>query len=335
MNTTFPENAMSDLKERIKALVHDDLLAIEGALVAHLTPHYALVESIAGHVLFAGGKRLRPLLMLLSARICGDHSDEATAVSVLFEYLHAATLIHDDVVDEAAVRRGRPAAHTVFGPAESVLTGDFLLARSLSLAARTGLPRVIAVMAGITEDMSQGEIQQLANKGRLDLSEAEYMDVIDRKTAVMIRGACLTGALLAGADPERERALTDYGHCLGLAFQMADDLLDYTADTTTLGKNVGADLREGKLTLPIIYALSRANDADRIFMEGLMGQPVLDVDAFERFTGLLDHYGGLSYTRRLAGDYVDRAKKALDVFEPSRTRMILEMLADYALVRNT
>ncbi|GAB6097147.1 polyprenyl synthetase family protein [Desulfatiferula olefinivorans] len=324
----------TDLKDRIKALVADDLRLIEEALVAHLSPHYPLVESIAGHILFAGGKRLRPLLMLLSARICGDFSAEAVSISVLFEYLHAATLIHDDVVDVAAVRRGKPSAHTVFGPAEAVLTGDFLLARSLSLAARTGLPRVIAVIAKITEDMSQGEIQQLANKGRLDLSEAEYMDVIDRKTAVMIRGACLTGALLSGADPDREAALTDYGQSLGLAFQMADDLLDYTADTATLGKNVGADLREGKLTLPIIYALTRADRADRLWMEGLMGTSDLDVETFQRFIRLLDHYGGLSYTRRLAGDHVRRAKAALERFEPSRPRMILELLADYALVRN-
>lgn len=324
---------MTSLKEKIKSFVAEDLLKIEQALADNLDPHYDLVRAIAGHLLFSGGKRLRPLLMVLSARICGYGGNEDKAISVLFEYLHAATLIHDDLVDGASMRRSRTCAHLEYGNPQAVLTGDFLLARSLSLAARTGLPKVIAVIAQITEDMSQGEIKQLDNRGRLDLSEAEYMDVIERKTAVLIRGACRTGALIAGADAGREEALTQYGYSLGMAFQMADDLLDYTSDPATLGKEPGADLREGKLTLPVIYTLARAGFEDRSWMETLIRSGSFDTDDFIRFTRLIDHYGGLEYTQAMAEDYVDQAKQSLGLFEDSQTRALLFMLADYALVR--
>lgn len=333
MNTTCQVMPMNDLKDRIKFLVQDDLLAIEDALKENLNPYYDLVHDIAGHILFSGGKRLRPLLMVLSARLCGYIGNGDKAFSVLFEYLHAATLIHDDLVDEAAMRRGRPAAHIVFGNPEAVLTGDFLLARSLSLAARTGLPTVISIIAKITEDMSQGEIQQLRNKGRLDLSEQEYMDVIERKTAVLIRGACQSGALIAGAGSDQEQALTDYGYSLGMAFQMADDLLDYTSDSHTLGKDIGADLREGKLTLPIIHALSHADNQDRLWMEDIIRKQVCDTGEFQRFTTMIDRYGGLSYTQDMAVNHVQRAKRSLDLFGESETHTLLDMLADYALVR--
>lgn len=324
---------MSDLKEMIKSRIKNDLDAIEEELRTNLNPYYDLVESIAGHILYAGGKRLRPLLMVLSARICGYAGDYDKQFSVLFEYLHAATLLHDDLVDDADTRRGRPVAHHKFGNPEAVLTGDFLLARSLSLAAATGIPELISVIASITEDMSQGEIRQLRNKGRLDLTEAEYMDVIERKTATLIRGACRSGALIAGANSNRERALTNYGYSIGIAFQMADDLLDYTSDTETLGKDPGADLREGKLTLPVIHALEKATPEDRLAMETIISNTGFTTDEFMRLKQFLDTYNGLTYTYNKAVDHINQAKQAISVFEPSATRELLEMIADYALVR--
>lgn len=324
---------MSDLKEKIKALVATDLTEIEAALRDNLDPHYELVEKIAGHLLYSGGKRLRPLLMVLSARLCNYNGTDDKKFSVLFEYLHAATLLHDDLVDESAVRRGKKVAHLVFGNSETVLTGDFLLARSLSLAAATRKPDLISVIAKITEDMSQGEIQQLYNKGRLDLSEAEYTDVIERKTAVLIRGACHSGALIADADKQKADALIQYGYCLGIAFQLADDLLDYTADSESLGKETGADLREGKLTLPVIYALEKADAGDRDEMKKIIENETFSKKEFAYLTKLLEKYDGLSYTKEKAIDNINKAKKALLVFEESETRQILELLADYALVR--
>ncbi len=324
---------MSDLKSRILALVTDDLAAIETELEAHLTPHLPLVREVAGHILFSGGKRLRPLLLVLAARMCGYQGSYDTTFSVSLEYLHAATLLHDDLIDEAAMRRGRPVAHTVYGNATTILVGDFLLARALSLAAGTGNIDIIKVVAGITEDMSQGEIHQLSRKGDLALTEGEYREVIRRKTAVLFEGACRSAALLAGAPSDQTEALARYGANLGLAFQMADDLIDYTSDTAVLGKQAGADLREGKLTLPVIAALQAADPEDRRRMAAIIQNPDFTAEDFEALKAMLDRHGGLAYTRAKARAHVRTAKEALAFFTPSPTTEILNDLADFTLQR--
>lgn len=323
----------TDLKQKILNHVHKDFMAIESALKENLTPHLDLVAEVAGHLLFSGGKRLRPLLMVLCARICGYSGGREYFYSTLFEYLHAATLLHDDLVDGGKLRRGKAAAHTVFGSETAVLTGDFLLARALSIAAESDLPKVIHVIAGITENMSQGEILQLHRKGCLDLSEAEYMDIIRRKTAVLTEGACRVGAMISHAKSEAENALTDYGFHLGMAFQMADDLLDYTADTASLGKAVGADLREGKLTLPVIHALQNASGADRSRMEKIIAHNDFSSQDFGELLGLLITYGGIAYTRDRAEKHVAEAKKQLEIFPDSETRDLLGDIAGYSLQR--
>jgi len=324
---------MVDLKTKILEAVREDLEAINVALQANLDPHFDLTREVAGHILFSGGKRLRPLLMLLAARICEYKGDRAPAFAVIFEYLHAATLLHDDLVDEATVRRGQPVANSVWNNATAVLTGDFLLARSLSLAAETGNADVIHTIARITEMMSQGEIQQLHRKGDLTLTEADYMQVIECKTAVLFEGACRTGALVAGRNASDPQALADYGYNLGLAFQMADDLLDYTLDSATLGKAVGADLREGKLTMPVIHALEHAEPDDRRRMVNIIQNPDFSMEEFEALIVLLETYDGIGYTQNTARKYVDQAKQCLRGFKPSPTRDILEDIADYALER--
>jgi len=321
------------LKARILSRVEKDLAEVEAALHDNLNPNLALVSDIAGHLLFSGGKRLRPLLFVLSARMCGYGGRDAVSFSTIFEYLHAATLLHDDVVDKADMRRGKSAAHTRWGAPRVVLTGDFLLARSLSIAASTGLPGVINVIAGITEEMSQGEIDQMEKQGRVDLTEEEYMAVIQGKTAVLIQGACQSGAIVAGAGPEKEQALADYGYHLGVAFQMADDLLDYTAQAEELGKNPGADLREGKLTLPLIYALSQAVPDERAWMESVIRDPDFNESDFQRLVSMLHEYRGIDYTRERAGYHVEKAKESLGLFPASTPGEILAMLADYAVAR--
>jgi octaprenyl-diphosphate synthase len=324
---------MRELKLKILARVKDDLKAIEGELARNLRPHLDLVSEVAGHILFSGGKRLRPLLMVQSARLCGYEKDDDKKFSTIFEYLHAATLLHDDLVDGAPTRRGRPAAHAIWGNSTAVLVGDFLLARSLTIAADTGRPDLIRVIAEITENMSQGEIDQLAKKGRLDISEKEYMEVIRRKTSVLIQGACLSGAMIADASHETQEALSNYGFHVGVAFQMADDLLDYTADPQVLGKAVGADLKEGKLTLPVIYALQKASRVDRKRMEKIIVNDDFTGIEFEMLLGLLKQHGGISYTRRKAAAHILQAKEALSMFEPSETKEVLLNVADYALAR--
>lgn len=339
---------MSKLKERILAAVAPELGAIEAALEENLSPHLDLVREVAGHIIFSGGKRLRPLLTILSCRLCDPGGDKHTAAeaatyATIFEYLHAATLLHDDVVDEGVLRRGKPVAHSIWDPATVVLTGDFLLSRGLAIAAGTGLPQVIGVIARITEEMSQGEIQQLSRKGALDLTEAEYLTIIRRKTAVLFEGACQVGAQvvtgnsaaanLASTPGERESALAAYGFNLGMAFQMADDLLDYTLDSAALGKAVGADLREGKLTLPVIHALSEADAVKQKEMTAVISDPQFSQAAFVDLIADLETLGGIAYTRQRAEFYVNAAKQALSVFPEGPTKHILIDIADYALAR--
>jgi len=325
---------MTDLKHKILMQVKHDLEEIEIALEQNLNPYLDLVSQIAGHILFSGGKRLRPLLMVLSARICGYDGDYDKIFSTIFEYLHAATLLHDDLVDEATLRRGKPVANSIWGNAATVLVGDFLLARSLAIAAETKQPDVIKVVSGITENMSQGEIHQLMRKGSLDLTEAEYMEIIKRKTAVLFQGTCRAGALIANVSQTKETALSDYGFNLGIAFQMVDDLLDYTLDTATLGKEVGADLKEGKLTLPVIYSLKSADEKNRIRMENIIKNKNFSVNDFKTLIRMINKYGGQLYTQNLATEYVQNATEALAVFEHSKTKEVLLMIADYTLSRN-
>jgi len=289
---------MSDLKAKILGDVADELAAIETALRENLNPWAELAGEVAGHLLFSGGKRLRPLLMILAARACGTDRQDLVRYAVLFEYLHAATLIHDDLVDEAVMRRGKPAAHGVYGAPEAVLAGDFILARCLTITAETRNFAIIDEICGITEAMSQGEIQQLYNKGRMDLTEEEYLGVIERKTAVLLKGACVTGAHLSGQSEGMVEAMGQYGWHIGMAFQMADDLLDYTADLAALGKEPGADLREGKLTLPVIYALSKAGPEEKARMEAMMSNPDFTADAFAELVATLVRLDGIGYTER-------------------------------------
>ena len=324
---------MNDLKQKILSAVEDDLDDIEKALSDNLNPYLDLVSEVAGHILFSGGKRLRPLLMVLSARMCGYNGNYEKTFSTALEYLHTATLLHDDLVDDASLRRGKEVAHATYGNSISVLVGDYLLARALSISAGTGRLRVIQILAELTENMSQGEVHQLMRKGDINLTEDEYMEVIRRKTAVLFEAACRVSAIIADAPQEKEKALAEYGYNLGIAFQMADDLFDYTLQTSELGKEVGADLREGKLTLPVIYALKLAQSEDRDLMISIIKDQDFSTAEFEKLIDLLDKYGGLAYTKKSAAGYIDIAKKALSVFESSQTKETMIDIADYALVR--
>jgi octaprenyl-diphosphate synthase len=323
----------TNLKSQILQQVAPDLEQVEQALEENLAPRLDLVKQIAAHLLFSGGKRLRPLLFVHAARMCGYRGKDTILFSTIFEYLHAATLLHDDVVDGADIRRGRAAAHTLWPAAQVVLTGDFLLARALDIAARTQNPRLISVIAGITREMSEGEIDQLEKKGSKDLTQAQYMKIIERKTAVLIQGACQSGAILAGMPQEKETALANFGLHLGLAFQMADDLLDYTATAEQLGKNPGADMREGKLTLPLIYSLKKAGPKDREWMESLLADPRFDKARFDQLKEKLEALNGIAYTQKKAQDHVAKAKNALAVFDDSPSKTVLTLIADYAVRR--
>ncbi len=326
---------MNDLKNKILAENGNDLEKIEAELSENLKPYLDLVSDVAHHILFAGGKRLRPLLLVLSARLCGYQEEYAKTVSTALEYLHAATLLHDDIVDDAILRRGKTVAHSLYGNATTVLVGDFLLARALAICADSGKIKVIRIISDLTENMSTGEVHQLMRKGDVSLTEDEYLEVIRRKTAVLFQAACTVSAVIAEAPEEKEKALSDFGYNLGIAFQMADDLFDYTMDTAALGKEVGADLREGKLTLPVIHALKQANPADRDAMIKIIKNEAFSVDEFNALVELLKKNYGIAYTEKKAEFCIEKAKEALSVFEPSKTKDSLLDIANYALARST
>lgn len=326
---------MESLKERVLGLIEPDIENIEKALENNLSPNLELVREVAKHTLFSGGKRLRPVLMLMGSRICGRFGDDLYDYSVIFEYLHSATLIHDDVVDEAELRRGKKAAHMVYGAAAAVLTGDFLLARSLNIATRLRDTYIVDEVSKITQEMSQGEIHQLLNKGDISTTEEVYYEIIKRKTAVLIEGACRTGARIAKADKSKVEKLGMYGYHLGVAFQMADDLLDYVSDAKSLGKNAGADIGEGKLTLPLIHALKNCPDVEKTFIQQEIDKALKgESPDLKRILSLVEDYNGLSYTREAAQNHVNLAKDALSGFPDSKEKEILFLLADYSISRS-
>ncbi len=326
---------MSGLKPVLAERIQEDLKNIERELERNLNPHLGLIRETAGHLIFSGGKRIRPLLNILCGRLCGYTDPFINKFSTVIEFLHTATLLHDDVIDGASTRRGKPVAHSISGAPVTILVGDFLLARALGIASETHNPHIISVIADITEHMCQGEILQLTRKGDISLTESEYMDVITRKTGFLIQGACQTGAALAGATPETEARLARFGFHVGLAFQIADDLLDYIADSSVLGKTVGADLREGKMTLPVIYALSRANASDRDRMEKIILNKNFEETEFRSLLQLLHEYGGIEHGRRLARTHIEQAKDIMRAFDDCQTRETLMMIADHALERRT
>ena len=326
---------MKPLKERILTGAAADLAAIEKALADNLNPYLELCRTVAHHILFAGGKRMRPLLMVLAARACGSGGPEAVRLSTVFEYLHAASLLHDDVVDDSALRRGKPAAHTVHGAAVTVLVGDFLLARTCSIATETGVLPIIQTITDITGIMSEGEIMQLVGKGDVKRTEADYLDTIERKTAVLLAAACKVGGLFAGADGAGVQNLWNFGINLGIAFQMADDLLDYTGDTKSTGKPVGTDLREGKLTLPLIYALEKAETSERDEIIRIIGQGGFSDDEFGLVLSAVKRHGGLDYTLLSARKHAEKAKELLSDFPDNDGTRLLSLLADYSVERKS
>lgn len=315
------------------SLVKNDLQRIEAAVAQNLSSHVPFVSKVSRYVLFSGGKRIRPLLMILAARICGYHGDHKFDLATVFEYLHAATLLHDDVVDNAEVRRGKPPAKNIYGNQEVILVGDFLYSKSLLLSTLQGNIRIVEALLKATTLMAEGEVLQLLNTDNLEIGEDEYMQVIYRKTAVLMAAACQVGAILGNVSAEEEEALRSYGENLGIAFQLTDDILDYTATTEEFGKKAGNDLREGKLTLPLIYTLNQSEKFDGQKIKGVLFQDDIDQEDFVTVRGLVEKYGGFGYTYARAQESSEKAKTNLAIFPPSPTKDLLLDLADYILAR--
>ena len=302
-------SAKSILKE-----LEGEVAAINQALVDNLQSHVPLISQVGKHILLSGGKRIRPLLFLLSARMCGCQGAYLADFSTIFEYLHAATLLHDDVVDAADVRRGQSTANTIWGNQAVILVGDFLLSKALSLAVTTNQLRVLKVLAQATTMMAEGEILQLLHTSNLKINEQEYLEVVNRKTAILMSAACQIGAILGEVPPEQEEALTQFGLNLGITFQVVDDILDFTGNEREMGKPIGNDLKEGRITLPLIHALEQASPPDRERLQEMARN--LTPGMVPELRNLLDKYGALEHARKLAREYTLKAQANLKAFPP-------------------
>ena len=321
-------------KEKILSAISPDLEKIEAVLAKNFASYVPFINEVSRHILFAGGKRLRPLLMVLCARLAGKETDErAYRLSVLFEYLHAATLLHDDVVDQAEFRRGRRAAHHLWGNQAVILVGDFLYSRAIRIAVEEGNMDVLDVISRTTTLMSEGEVLQLLNLDNFSLDEEGYYEVIYRKTAVLISAACEVGGIYAGLEDDGRMALKRFGEYLGYAFQITDDLLDYVGVSKETGKDVGTDFKEGKVTLPFILAAENASDTDRKRLVSLLKDEEPTPAHFEEARELMAKYGAFERTREKARSFVEKALHELGRFEPSPTRALLEDLTRFILVR--
>jgi octaprenyl-diphosphate synthase len=318
----------------IRALVADDLKKVDAEIRDQLESDVALVSQVAQYIVGGGGKRLRPLTVLLAARTAGASAGSGhVKAAAIIEFIHTATLLHDDVVDESHQRRGRNTANDMFGSAASVLVGDFLYSRSFQMMVDIGLPRVMEVMANATNTIAAGEVLQLMNAGDPDTTEHRYLDVIYRKTARLFEAGAQVAAIVAGAPEGVERALTDYGRHLGIAFQLVDDALDYRGDSAALGKNLGDDLAEGKPTLPLIHALREGGPEQAAMIRRAIEEG--GTQDFGPIRAAIESTGGLDYTARLARSEADLAIQALADVPESACREALAALAEFAVARNS
>jgi octaprenyl-diphosphate synthase len=314
-------------------LIGGDLEAVNTRIVQHMQSPVALIPQLASHIVAAGGKRLRPMLTLAASRLSGYRGDRHVALAACVEFIHTATLLHDDVVDESGLRRGRASANAVWGNKASVLVGDFLFSRAFQLMVADGSLKVLDILCQASAVIAEGEVLQLVTSNDTETSEQAYLDVIQYKTAALFAAACRIGAVIAARPKVEEEALESYGLNLGIAFQLIDDVLDYSARQAELGKTIGDDFREGKITLPVILAFRRGDETERAFWR----RAVEDLDQRDedlaRAIALLDRHGALRDTIARAGHYGAIARDALGIFpDGAEKRALLESI-DFAIMR--
>ncbi|TLF49560.1 octaprenyl diphosphate synthase [Halomonas urmiana] len=328
-----PPSSSVTANSSLHAVVADDFAAVNRTILDQLASRIPLVETIGQYIIESGGKRLRPLLVLLAARSLGYEGDKHVTLATLVEFMHTSTLLHDDVVDESHMRRGKATANDSWGNAPSVLVGDFLYSRSFQMMVEVGSMRIMEVLSQATCTIAEGEVQQLTNVGNPDTDEAAYFETIQGKTAMLFEAASHSGAILADATPEQEAALQHYGRHLGLAFQLIDDLLDYQGDAEAMGKNVGDDLAEGKPTLPLIQAMAVGTPEQRTLVRRAIRQGGLD--HLDEVLAIVRDTGALDYTRARAEEMADKALAQLDALPDSPYRDSMARLARLAVDRQS
>jgi octaprenyl-diphosphate synthase len=319
--------------DNLVRLARDDMDGVDALILSRMQSPVSVIPLLAEHLIAAGGKRLRPLLTVGAARLAGGRGDAALKLAAAVEFIHTATLLHDDVVDSSQLRRGKVAAHLIWGAPSSVLVGDFLFARAFELMVETGSMRALEILARASRVIAEGEVLQLTSAHDLKLSQATYLEIIGGKTAELFAAAAEAGAVSANATAAQSAALREFGRSFGLAFQLADDALDYGGSAETLGKNAGDDFREGKATLPLILAISRTGARESAFWERVIGRREQTDADFRRARELVVGTAALDATLSLAADYADDAKRALEVFPSGEWREALDALADFAVSR--
>jgi octaprenyl-diphosphate synthase len=318
--------------DRLAALLAEDLTAVEGIIHQYLTSPVGVIPNLAAHLIDAGGKRIRPLITLASARLLGGGGDAPRKLAAAVEFIHSATLLHDDVVDVSSMRRGKKAANVVWGNSASVLVGDFLFARSFNLMVETGDIQVLDILARAASVIAEGEVMQLAAANDAETTRERYMEIVAAKTAALFAAAARSGAVSAGRPGEEATALETYGRELGLAFQLVDDALDYGGLSSTMGKNTGDDFREGKVTLPVVFARDVGDEAERAFWRRVVGGERTD-DDFHRALALLKRHNAIGRTLDAAREHAAKAREALMTLPANAYREALADLPEFVVER--
>jgi octaprenyl-diphosphate synthase len=315
----------------IRELIADDMLATDRLILKRLHSDVVLINQIGAYIVNSGGKRLRPMIVLLAARACGYSGQKHVDLAAIIEFIHTATLLHDDVVDASEMRRNRETANAVWGNEASVLVGDFLYSRSFEMMVDVGQMRVMDILSHATNRIAEGEVLQLLNVHNPEATENDYMEVIKRKTATLFEAGARLGGVISGASPEQEQAMSEYGLHLGIAFQLVDDALDYNSSNDDIGKNIGDDLAEGKPTLPLIQAMKLADADQRKRLQSIVENGGLDeIDFVMEMIGATD---AIAYTEQLARSEAELAKAALQKIPDSPLREALAGLADFSVAR--
>lgn len=329
VHATSASPAATDI-QHIFDLCADDMASVNELIRKSLDSNVVLIRQVAEYIIGSGGKRLRPMLVVLAARACGYQGQSHITAAAIIEFIHTATLLHDDVVDESDLRRGQESAHAVWGNAASVLVGDFLYSRSFQMMVTLDSMRIMEVLSDATNTIAEGEVEQLLNMHDPDISEESYFSVIEKKTAKLFEAACQLGAILAGK-PEMEEALSVFGRELGAAFQVADDVLDYTADAETLGKNIGDDLAEGKPTLPLILG-RKYLEADK---QAIIDETIRKggIDRIEQIVGLIHSTGALTESMSVANERARAATAAITGLPESEWKNAMVSLTAYSVSR--
>lgn len=317
----------------ITDVIEKDLKKLETSIDRLITTKIHIIKEIVNYIIKSGGKRVRPILVILSAKLCGYKGEKHIPYAAIIEFIHTATLLHDDVVDNAKTRRGFSTVNTVWGNEPSVLVGDFLYSKSFELMAREGNDTILQIISAATTALSEGEILEIVKTADINTTEKEYFQIIGNKTAILFAAACEIGAILGNCTQQKRKDMSNFGYNLGIAFQLMDDILDYTSFDNVLGKHVGTDLQEGKVTLPLIHALRSTDNEEKSYLMKVLDKPHITAKDFARVRKIIEKYGGIDYTLSTAENYTKSAKGHLKTFSDSKYKEALLALTNYMLRR--